>query len=115
MSDTREGFAEAAETFANFAKEAVYVAIGFGVLEFQKAQVRRQELASARKQELACARKAVNKRAKDFDAALAQVIRVVDSTLEPVLERLPEPAQAIIRQARETRDELRTRAFGFSA
>ena len=68
MSDTREGFAEAAETFANFAKEAVYVAIGVGVLEFQKAQVRRQELASARKQELACARKAVNKRAKDFDA-----------------------------------------------
>jgi hypothetical protein len=43
------------------------------------------------------------------------VIKVVDSTLEPVLERLPESAQAIIRQARETRDEMRTRVFGFSA
>ena len=107
MTDTREGLAQAADAFANLAKEAAYVAIGLGVLEFQKAQVRRQELA--------CTRKAMKKRAKDFDATLAQVIRVVDSTLEPVLQRLPEPAQAVIRQARETRDELRTRAFGFSA
>ena len=107
MTDTRQGLAEAARALAELAKEAAYVAIGVGVLEFQKAQVRRRELA--------CARKLMAKRARDFDATVAQVIKVVDSTLEPVLERLPEPAQAIVRQARETRDEMRTRVFGFSA
>jgi aromatic ring-opening dioxygenase catalytic subunit (LigB family) len=107
MTDTRQGLAEAARALADLAKEAAYVAIGVGVLEFQKAQVRRRELA--------CARKVMAKRARDFDATVAQVIKVVDSTLKPVLERLPEPAQAIVRQARETRDEMRTRVFGFSA
>ena len=107
MTDTRQGLAEAARALADLAKEAAYVAIGVGVLEFQKAQVRRRELARARK--------LMAKRARDFDATVAQVIKVVDSTLEPVLERLPEPAQAIVRQARETRDEMRTRVFGFSA
>jgi hypothetical protein len=107
MTDTRQGLAEAARALADLAKEAAYVAIGVGVLEFQKAQVRRRELA--------CARKLMAKRARDFEATVAQVIKVVDSTLEPVLERLPEPAQAIVRQARETRDEMRTRVFGFSA
>ena len=107
MTDTRQGLAEAARALADLAKEAAYVAIGVGVLEFQKAQVRRRELA--------CARKVMAKRARDFDATVAQVIKVVDSPLEPVLERLPEPAQAIVRQARETRDEMRTRVFGFSA
>ena len=53
-------------------------------------------------------------RAKDLDATVAQVIRLVDSSLDPVLERLPEPAQAFVRQARETRDELRDAVFGFS-
>ena len=107
MTDTRQGVAEAARALADLAKEATYVAIGVGVLEFQKAQVRRRELA--------CARKLMAKRAKDLDTTVAQVIRLVDATLDPVLERLPGPAQGFVRQAREARDELRTRVFGFSA
>jgi len=107
MTDTRQGLAEAAQALANLAKEAAYVAIGVGVLELQKAKVRRQEMT--------CAREAAAKRAKDFDATVAQVIKLVDSTLDPVFDRLPEQAQAFVRQARETRDELRTRVFGFSA
>jgi len=107
MTDIRQGLAETAQALADLAKEAAYVAIGVGVLELQKAQVRRRKLA--------CAPKLVGARAKDFDATVAQVIQVVDSTLEPVLEKLPEPAQAVIRQARKTRDELRARAVGYSA
>jgi glutathione peroxidase-family protein len=107
VTDIRQGLTEAAEAIADLAKEAAYVAIGLGVLEFQKAQVRRQELG--------CAHKRAAERAKDFDVMVAHVIKVVDSTLEPVLERLPQPAQAVVRQARETRDELRTRVLGFSA
>ncbi|MGD0874240.1 MAG: hypothetical protein ABSA14_04530 [Acidimicrobiales bacterium] len=107
MTDTRQGLAGAARALADLAKEATYLAIGVGVLEYQKAQVRRREIASARK--------LMAKRAKDIDATVAQLIRVVDSTLDPVLERLPEPAQEFVRQAREARDGIRTRVFGFTA
>jgi len=55
------------------------------------------------------------KRARDFDATVAQVLKLVDSSLEPVIDRLPEPVQAVVQQAREARDELRTRVFGLSA
>jgi len=43
------------------------------------------------------------------------VLKLVDSSLEPVIDRLPEPVQAVVQQAREARDELRTRVFGLSA
>jgi hypothetical protein len=72
MTDTRQGLAGAARALADLAKEATYLAIGVGVLEYQKAQVRRREIASARK--------LMAKRAKDIDATVAQLIRVVDST-----------------------------------
>ena len=56
------------------------------------------------------AREQMAKRAKDFDATVAQVIKVLDSTLEPVIaDGFPEPVQAAVQQAREARDELRAR------
>ncbi|MGD0983555.1 MAG: hypothetical protein ABSA65_07025 [Acidimicrobiales bacterium] len=104
MTDKREDLADVAQALADLAKEAAYVAIGMGVLEFQKAQVRWRQLA--------CTRKLIAGRGHDLDETVTQVIKVVDSTIEPVLGLLPEPAQAIVRQ---TRDELRTRVLRFSA
>jgi glutathione peroxidase-family protein len=106
VTDIRQCLASTTGALADLAEQAAYVAIGVGVLEFQKAQVRRQSLGSARER--------VAKRVKDFDATVAQAVKVVDSTLEPVWQQLPEPAQAVIRQARQARDELRARVFGFS-
>jgi hypothetical protein len=106
MTDIGQDLAKAAQTLADLAKEASYVAIGAGVLGIHKAQVRRQE------RSLAGRRDEMLKRAKDFDATVAQMIKVVDSTLEPVFQRLPQPVKAIVQQAREARDELRAQVLG---
>jgi hypothetical protein len=122
MTDVRNDLARVAEALAGLAKEASYVAIGAGVIGFHKAQVRRQELAGAplrpTEADRASARpgrEQMARRAKEFDATVAQVIKVIDSTLEPVFLHLPEPVQAAVQQAREARDELRARVFGLEA
>ena len=88
---------------------------------FHKAQVRRRELVDHARDGApgvlarfvaGWARRRWPRRAKDFDATVAQVIKVVDSTVEPVIDRLPEPVQVIVEQAREARDDLRKRVFG---
>ncbi len=128
MTDIRQDLEKVADALAGFAKEASYVAIGAGVLGLQKAQVRRRELLGnvARAGQAAgmgdgaassfsAGRVQMAKRAKDFDATVVQVIRLLDSTLEPVLQRLPDHMQVILRQGREARDELRARVFGGAA
>ncbi len=124
MTDIRQDFSKTADELTNLAKEAAYVAIGLGLLGFHKAQVRRHDLteAAARakragdlQDSLADARKEVAKRVKEFDATVGQVIKVLDATFEPVCERLPEPAQALVQQAREARDQVRSMVFAFAA
>ena len=123
MADQQD-FVKRAEDLASFAKQAGYVAIGAGVLGFQRAQVRRQEIAGTVERARragslpGCLNLACDKlvdRVKEFDATFTEVIKVVDSTLEPVWLRLPEPAQVVVQQARNSRDELRQRVFKFSA
>jgi len=117
MTDIRQDLEKVADALAELAKEASYVAIGAGVLGFHKAQVRRQEiLGGARARQVPGSftggGEQMAKRAKDFDTTVVQVIKLIDSTLEPVLQRLPEGVQAILQQGRQARDELRTRVFG---
>ncbi|MGA2528626.1 MAG: hypothetical protein ABSG36_05620 [Acidimicrobiales bacterium] len=107
MTNARLDLAKAAGAFTALAKEASYIAIGAGVLGLQKAQVRRRELAGGREE--------MTKRARDLDANVAQVIKLIDNGLEPVFQRLPGAVQAAVQQAREARDELRTRFFGLPA
>lgn len=124
MTDIRQDFSKTADDVANLAKEVAYVAIGLGVLGFHKAQVRRQELVGAAaganrtgdlQGTLAEARKEISKRVRHFDSTLGHVIEVLDTTFEPVWSRLPEPAQTVVKQARETRDQVRSRVVSFAA
>ena len=103
MTDRQDGLYDVAQAVADLAKEAAYVAIGVGVIGFQKAQARRHQLA--------CARRLISGRPEDFDEKVAQVIKAVDANIDPILALLPEQAQALLRQ---TRDELRGR-LRFSA
>jgi predicted NAD/FAD-dependent oxidoreductase len=120
MTDFRQELAKAAEVVAGLAREASYVVIGAGVLGLHKAQVHRHELTEAalrarQSGQTVGGREQMTRRAKELDAGVAQVIKVIDSTLEPVFQRLPDPVQAVVQQAREARDELRTRVFGTGA
>ncbi len=96
------------------AKETAYVLVGLGVLGFQKAQVRRRELVDLAKKQfpeveapLMDARGEVAKRVKELDAVIEEVVGRIETTLQPVEQRLPATAQALISQAKEVRTQLR--------
>ena len=90
------------EQLVNLAKDAAYVALGFGVLSFQRAQVRRQEFT-----------KVVEARVGDLGHRLAEVEANVDETIERVARQLPEPASGVVTQlhstAKSARSQVRSR------
>jgi chaperonin cofactor prefoldin len=100
------------------AQDAAYVAIGLGVLGFQKAQVRRRDLgrqleslqgrlAALSESSGSDIRTEASRLLKEFDTAVGELMDRLDATLEPVSERLPAGAQAALHQAQEARDQLR--------
>jgi hypothetical protein len=74
-------------------KDAVYVALGFGVLGFQKAQVRRRELV------------------KTIDQTLQPVRQQIDGRLDEFEDKLPVQAKDLVKRARtltkDTEDQVR--------
>lgn len=105
------------EDVAKTAKDAAYVAVGFGVLTFQKAQVRRRELVElARHQlqqlpnlegQLTEVRAEFGRRVKDIDGRIDEIAGRVQAQFQPLEDRLPAPAQAVLGQAREAGSQLR--------
>src|SRR5580700_8662721 len=102
------------EDVTKTAKDAAYVAVGLGVMTFQRAQVRRRELVElARKQlpafegQLSEVRAEFGKRVKEIDGRIEVLATRVQSQLQPLEDRLPAPAQAVIGQAREARSQVR--------
>ena len=75
-------------------KDAAYVTVGLGVIGFQKAQVRRQELRKQLESQLTDTRQQVQKIAKDLETRVEPVIDQLE-------ERLPEQAKDLVKQARE--------------
>ncbi len=103
------------------AKNAAYVTIGLGVIGYQRAQVRRNELAKRVQQRLDqpsqdlvgtlfAARQEVAKRAKDIDGKLEKTLDRIDSTISPLEDKLPEEARAAVKyahsQARSVRKQI---------
>lgn len=114
MADFRQDLNRTAQDFTKVAQDAAYVAIGLGVIGFQKAQVARRELVeqldrqrTSGGDQAAEVRAQVTKALKDFDKVVSQLIERADATLEPVSERLPEQAQQVVKQVREVRDQVR--------
>lgn len=103
-------------------KDAAYIAVGLGVIGFQKAQVRRHELtkqvAGQRKDweaQLHAYRGQLEVLAQDVDARIAPVVATLEERVAPVLDqledRLPGQAKELVSQARtaakDARAELR--------
>ncbi len=116
MPDVRKDFQKTAGDLTKVVQDAAYVAVGLGIMGFQQAQVRRREmLAQIERQRSAarCSRSATPARTspmavKEIDRTVGQVIERLDASFNPVAERLPETAQAVVKQAREVRDQLRS-------
>src|SRR5205807_7338439 len=101
-------------------KDAAYVAVGFGVIGFQRAQVRRQELNKQLRQQrqqveaqLKEARGQVAGLVKGLDGAVQPVRHQIEGSLDRIEERLPTQAKGLVRSARslakETEDQVRSR------
>ena len=105
-------------------RDAAYTAVGFGVLGFQRAQVRRRELTSQLQtqrpeieSQLAQARGQLADLARDLERRVEPALVDVSERVEPLLDqieaRLPAQARgswAQFRQAaRQTREQLQAR------
>jgi hypothetical protein len=114
MPDLRDITDEISKT----ARDAAYVVVGLGVLAFQRAQVRRQELAKRLvdpraqvEDKLGGVRDELAKRFRDVDGRVEDAIARLETSLEPFEQRLPAQARALVEQARtqarEARQQLR--------
>ena len=101
-------------------KDAAYIAVGLGVIGFQRAQVRRVELRKQLQEQrqlletqAAEARQQVGKLVKTLEARFEPVVDQVEENLDRVEERLPEQAKTVFKQARqaarEVQDQFRAR------
>jgi ABC-type transporter Mla subunit MlaD len=107
-------------------KDAGYVAVGLGVMAFQKAQVRRREVLDSLKSnskgfsaQVDEARSQVAKVVKTVETKLDPVVGQIESRLDEVEDKLPETAKNLVRQARQqsrqTNDQIRSWLFGSAA
>jgi len=86
-------------------KNATYVTIGFGVLGFQKAQVRRHELTKQLAGQIAEGRKTVSSLAAQLDGYVVPVRAQVETGLDSFEAVLPPPVQDLVGQARAALSE----------
>jgi hypothetical protein len=115
MGSIRQDITRTAQDLSRVAQDTAYVAVGLGVVGFQRAQVVRRELMQQADPQRVLAegtvaevRSQLGKAWKDLDAALGQLIEAADAAVEPVAERLPAQAQLAVKQVQETRDQLRS-------
>ncbi len=103
----------------NLARDAAYVAVGLGVLGFQRVQVQRVELKNKLSQNhsidehLSGVRHEVSKGVKQLDELLESAVQFVESSLAPFEEQLPPSVTKMTNkafdQAREVRGQIRER------
>ncbi|HZQ28331.1 MAG TPA: hypothetical protein VFA94_11595 [Acidimicrobiales bacterium] len=102
----------------DLARDAAYVAVGLGVLGYQRAQVQRIELKNKLAKDFSLdsrlgevrtnVREGVNKGIKQIDELAETAANFVDSTLQPIEERLPASVTQLTTKAREQAREVRT-------
>ena len=98
----------------DLARDAAYVAVGLGVLGYQRVQVQRVELKNKLSQDLELdqrlgeVREGVAKGIHQIDDLAESATHFVESTLQPLEERLPASVTQLTTKAREQAREVRT-------
>jgi hypothetical protein len=98
----------------DLARDAAYVAVGLGVLGYQRVQVQRVELKNKLSQDLSLeqrlgdVRQGVAKGINQIDELTESASNFVESTLQPLEERLPASVNQLTAKAREQAREVRT-------
>ena len=102
----------------DLARDAAYVAVGLGVLGYQRAQVQRVELKNKLSTDFSLenrlgdvrtnVRDNVSKGIKQIDGLAETAASFVESTLAPLEDRLPSQVTQLTSKAREQAREVRT-------
>jgi hypothetical protein len=109
---------------SDLARDAAYVAVGLGVLGYQRAQVQRVELKNkltsdlALDQRLSSVRAELTKGVKQIDELLETAAQFVETSFAPLEEQLPASVTQLtskaFEQAREVRSQIRQRVASVS-
>jgi hypothetical protein len=98
----------------DLARDAAYIAVGLGVLGYQRVQVQRVELKNKLSQDLSLdqrlgdVRQGVAKGIHQIDGLAESATNFVESTLQPLEGRLPASVTQLTTKAREQAREVRT-------
>jgi hypothetical protein len=95
-------------------RDAAYVAIGMGVIGFQRAQTRRQDLRKQFAEQRAAFEtrgaevvKLFNDAIKQADARISPVVDALEAQVDTVVDRLPAQAKSIIEPAHQASKDAR--------
>jgi len=118
MSDTTT-MGTVAKGVTDLARDAAYVAVGFGVLGYQRAQVQRNELKNllsrdfSLDQHLSGVRTELTKSVTQLDDLLETATQFIETSLQPLEQQLPPTITQLttkaLGQAREVRSQIRQR------
>ena len=114
MPDVPTNISTLSKGVTDLARDAAYVAVGLGVLGYQRAQVQRLELQNRLSQDLALdqrideVRHGVAKGFQQIDDLAESAAHFVETTLQPLEEKLPPTVTQLTAKAREQAREVRT-------
>jgi hypothetical protein len=113
MPDVTTNISTLSKGVTDLARDVAYVAVGLGVLAYQRAQVQRVELQKRLQKDLPIdqriddVRQGVAKGFKQIDDLTESAVQFVESTLQPIEERLPASVTQVTTRAREQAREVR--------
>jgi hypothetical protein len=113
MPDMTNNISGLSKGVTDLARDAAYVAVGLGVLAYQRAQVQRVELQKRLSKELPIdqrlgdVRQGVAKGYAQIDDLAESATQFVESTLQPIEDKLPASVTQITIKAREQAREVR--------
>jgi hypothetical protein len=113
MPDVTTNIGTLSKGLTDLARDAAYVAVGLGVLGYQRVQVQRVELQNRLSQDASLeervddVRQGVAKGFRQIDDLAESASHFVETTLQPLEERLPAPVTQLTTKAREQAREVR--------
>jgi ferritin-like metal-binding protein YciE len=110
--ETTNEFEEKMADVTKTLKDAAYVTVGLGVITFQKAQVRRQELRKQFETHIQGTRAQVEKLAKQIEGRVEPVIDQLEEKLPGQAKAAVHETRKNVREAQEQLKSLVNRAGG---
>jgi hypothetical protein len=113
MPDVPGNISNLSKGVTDLARDAAYVAVGLGVLGYQRAQVQRVELQARLSKDLALdqrieeVRHGMAKGYLQIDDLAESAAQFVETTLQPLEEKLPSSVTHVTTKAREQAREVR--------